>query len=148
MSLLQNLTFIKIGATGEALPIEATEWDAVHVPELGLMYSADNVGGKELNDEEADTACSALTLGGFTDWAQPKHRFELEATLDLSKKYPAIDERFFRNAKSDWYRTKHALAGSSGLVWLVHFSYGLVYYHHRDSRCWCRAVRSVSPAGQ
>ncbi|NMW23649.1 DUF1566 domain-containing protein [Rhodanobacter denitrificans] len=148
MSLLQHLTFIKIGSTGEALPIEATEWDAVHVPELGLMYSADNVGGKELDEEEADAACSALTLGGFTDWVQPTHRFELEAILDLSKRGPAIDERLFRNVKNDWYRTKHAIAGSSGLVWVVDFSYGAVYDYHRGSRCWCRAVRRVSPAGQ
>ena len=120
----------------------------MHVPELGLMYSADNVGGEKLDEEDADAACSALTLGGFTDWAQPSHRFELEAILDLSKYGPAIDERFFRNVKSDWYRTKHAIAGSSGYVWIVDFSGGYVSDYGRNGRCWCRAVRRVSPAGQ
>ena len=148
MSLLQQLNPVKISSTGEHLPIEATEWDAVFIPELAIMLSADNVGDKELNDEEADTACAALTLGGFTDWRQPSHRFELEAVLDLSKSYPAIDERFFRNTKSDWYRTKHEVAGSSGLVWVVYFDYGHVYGSYRYGRCWCRAVRSVSPASQ
>jgi hypothetical protein len=148
MSLPLQLNPVKISSTGEHLPIDAPEWDAVLIPELAIMVSADNVGDRELDEDEADTACAALTLGGFKDWRQPRHRFELEAIVDLSKSYPAIDERFFRNTKNDWYRTKHEVAGSSGLVWIVGFNGGYVDGYDRDLRCWCRAVRSVSPASQ
>jgi hypothetical protein len=142
------LTLVKISATGAQLPIEAPEWDAVLAPELGLMFSADNASDKPLNEKDADAACAALTLGGFTDWQLPSDRRDLEAILDLSKECPAIDERFFRNTKNSWYRTKHAVAGSSGLVWIVNFDLGYVNAGYRDYEQWVRAVRVVSPAGQ
>jgi hypothetical protein len=143
-----RITLIKISATGAQLPIEATEWDAVLAPELGLMFSADNASDKPLSEKDADAACAALTLGGFTDWQLPSDRRDLEAILDLSKECPAIDERFFRNTKNSWYRTKHAVAGSSGLVWIVGFSLGGVNGVYRGDERWVRAVRVVSPAGQ
>jgi RNA-directed DNA polymerase len=39
-------------------------------------------------------------------------------------------------------------AGSSGLVWIVNFNNGNVNNNNRNNRCWCRAVRSVSPASE
>ncbi|TPG50703.1 RNA-directed DNA polymerase [Rhodanobacter glycinis] len=39
-------------------------------------------------------------------------------------------------------------AGSSGYVWIVNFNNGNVNNNNRNNRCWCRAVRSVSPSGE
>jgi hypothetical protein len=141
MSLFK-LNPIKISSTGEHLPSDAPEWDAVYIPEIGRMFSADNVPGGELTEDEANVGCARLRLGGFNDWTQPDDRLELLISLD------PVCAPFFRNVKRAWYRTNHAVEGSSGLVWVVSFGGGLVNYDSRDNRCWCRAVRSVSPASQ
>ncbi|MGC1547813.1 MAG: DUF1566 domain-containing protein [Rhodanobacter sp.] len=147
MSLMQ-ITQIKIGKNGEQLPDDATEWDALYIPEYGRMWSADNVGDGRMNDVDATAACKALTLGGFTDWYEWS-REEALAIVDLTKFNPAVDERFLRNIKTDyWYRTSTEIAGSSDLVWGVYFSYGNVYNYNRYHRGLVRACRRVSPAGQ
>lgn len=138
-------TMIKISATGEQLLADAPEWDAVLLPEQGLMFSAGNASQKELNEKEANEACAALTLAGFNDWRVPT-RQELESILDLSRYSPAIDTTHFRDTKNDWYRTSTPCPWSSDRAWLVGFDYGGVYDGNRRYRAFVRAVRRVSPA--
>jgi hypothetical protein len=140
-------TMIKIGAQGEQLPAEATQWDAVLLPQLGLMFSATDTGEGELTFKQAEAACASLTLASFSDWRMPE-RQELEAILDLTRYEPAIDPAFFRDTKSDWYWTRTPTAWSSGCAWIVSFDDGGVGNGTRNLRAFVRAVRRVSPAGQ
>ena len=140
-------TMIKIAANGDQLPADAIAWDAVLLPRLGLMFSADDVSEEELTFTEAEAACSELTLAGFSDWTLPE-RHELEAILDLTRHNPAIDPTFFRDTQSDWYWTRTPTAWSPDCAWFVGFGSGSVYYGLRDDYAFVRAVRRVSPAGQ
>jgi hypothetical protein len=142
---------IKIGANGEQLPADATSWDAVLLPTLGLMFTAGNVSDDEQDYEDTETAVKALTVAGFSDWRIPE-RFELEAILDLKRYSPAVDPAFFRDTRSDWYWTStpcawNDRAGPSGSVWIVLFYGGFVYHDGRSLTAFARAVRAV-PAGQ
>jgi hypothetical protein len=104
------------------------------------------------NVDAAEAYVRDLRLGGFSDWTIAD--VDLHQTiLDRSLREPACNPIF--KSKGVWLVTstpykadKNKPAGSSGLVWFVHFGYGGVSYYHRDDRCWCRAVRSVSPASQ
>jgi hypothetical protein len=148
---MQQVSMIKIGANGEQLPEDATSWDAVLLPALGLMFTAGNVGDDEQDYEDTEAAVKALTVAGFSDWRIPE-RFELESILDLKRYSPAIDPVFFRDTRSDWYWTNTPCAwndrpGPSGSVWVVDFGGGGVNYDDRNSTAFARAVRAV-PAGQ
>jgi hypothetical protein len=143
---VNNPTMIKISSTGEQLPDTATAWDAVLLPDLGLMFAADNLSGDELNEDDANAQCQALSLAGFNDWRVPT-RPELEAILDLTRYNPAINPDYFRDTESDWYRTSTPLAWSSDSVWFVCFYYGSVGLLTRSSKAFVRPCRSVS-AGQ
>ncbi|MCP1375993.1 DUF1566 domain-containing protein [Dyella lutea] len=140
-------TMIKIAANGDQLPADAIAWDAVLLPGLGLMFSADDISEKELNFADAEAACASLNLAGFTDWRLPE-RLELEAILDLTRHSPAIDPTYFRDTQSDWYWTCTPTAWSSVYAWFVSFGHGHVLGNHRDSSAFVRAVRRVAPASQ
>ena len=140
-------TMIKIAANGDHLPADAIAWDAVLLPRLGLMFSADDVSEEELTFTEAEAACAALNLAGFNDWTLPE-RHELEAILDLTRYNPAIDPTFFRDTQSDWYWTRTPTAWSPDYAWIVGFDKGGVSGSRRGNYAFVRAVRRVSPAGQ
>ena len=140
-------TMIKIAPNGDHLPADAIAWDAVLLPRLSLMFSADDVSEEELTLADAEAACAALTLAGFNDWTLPE-RHELEAILDLTRYNPAIDPTFFRDTQSDWYWTRTPVAWSPDCAWIVLVSTGYVGSYHRSSNAFVRAVRRVSLAGQ
>jgi hypothetical protein len=144
---MENPVMIKIGANGEQLPDDASQWDAVLLPQLGLMFSATDVGDDEVDFDQAEAACASLSLSGFNDWRLPD-RQELEEILDLSRHSPAIDIKYFRDTKSDWYWTRTPTAWSSGHAWVVTFYGGIVDHDVRYGNAFVRAVRRVSPAGQ
>ena len=142
---------IKIGANGEQLLADATQWDAVLLPALGLMFAAKTLSEDEQDFEDTEAAIKALDTAGFSDWRLPE-RFELEAILDLTRYSPAINTDFFPDTQSDWYWTKTPCAwnnqdGPSGSVWFVYFDGGNVNSAPRGDSAFARAVRAV-PAGQ
>lgn len=136
--------FLKIGADGQPLPREATEWSAVHEPARLLMWTAADAVDEDVNHEEALQAVAALNErkhAGFDDWRMPTVD-ELYALADRSRFSPAIDTEFFPTTKNDWYWTSTPLAASpSDFAWFVDFGYGYVSYGNRGYSGRVRAVR-------
>jgi hypothetical protein len=147
--VLNTGTKIKIGARGAHLAHKSKKFAALLDTDTGLM-AAINVMPNPMTEDEALAAIAALNESkhaGFSDWRLPTLK-ELFGSVDYSRFSPAANPEFYPDVKSGWYRTSTPVAGSSGLVWVVGFNYGGVYDGNRDGRCWCRAVRSVSPASQ
>lgn len=132
--------FIKIGADGQQLPVDATNHVAVLLPAHGLMFSATSVIDSGVPQEQCEAACKALTLAGYSDWDLPTID-ELQLLVDRSRHDPAIDTDFFRDIQSDWYWSKTPAAWSSASAWGVSFSYGLVSVNHRLNGGFALAVR-------
>ena len=140
--------FSKIAADGSTLPVDATEWVAVLDSTTGLLWSAGNLGDKELNWQDAAKACSEFALCGYSDWRMPTVE-ELFCLADRSRYNPAIDTDFFPSTKSDWYWSSTPGASSpSGFAWGVDFDYGLSGYGGQSYTALVRPVRSASSARQ
>jgi hypothetical protein len=138
--------FAKIDDQGRALPADAVAHVAVYDATSGLMWTATDVGDGELSHADAEKACAALNVGGFTDWRLPAVE-ELFALADRSRQSPAIDVEFFPTCKSDWYWSSTPAAWSpSSAAWYVGFGDGYSGYDRRGSEMFVRAVRSVSAA--
>ncbi|NMW23648.1 DUF1566 domain-containing protein [Rhodanobacter denitrificans] len=138
-----------VGASKERYELSA-DGTMITDHKTGLIWEA-------VEHEFADAAAAeahvrGLRLGGHSDWIVADVDTQ-QTILDRSLREPACDPIF--NSNGGWLLTstpykadKNKPAGSSGLVWLVLFSYGGVHNGHRSNRCWCQAVRRVSPAGQ
>ena len=116
----------------------------------GLMWEAEE--HQFPNADAAEEYVRGLRTGGFSDWTVADVD-TMQTILDRSRREPACDPIF--KSKGGWLLTstpykseKDEPAGSSGLVWIVGFSYGGVGNVLRNSEQWVRAVRVVSPAGQ
>ena len=142
------MRFQKISSTGEPLSAEATDHAVVLDTITGLMWSANDVGSKELTHKAAEKAVAKLELAGFTDWRLPTVE-ELFLLADRSRYNPAIDTAAFPSCKSSWYWSSSPGASSpADGAWIVGFSYGHAYSDYRDGTAFVRAVRSVAPASQ
>jgi len=92
---------------------------------LGLMWQQTD-DGVERTQSEANSYCSALELGGFSDWRLPAVH-ELFNILDLSRKNPAVDPVFA--AEDSFYMTRDVYSVSGvNYPWLVDFSGGRVSF--------------------
>lgn len=132
--------FTKIGADGQKLPNDATEWVANLDPVSGLMWQKDDLG--ELDFKAAQKAVGTLELAGFKDWRLPTVE-ELFCLADRTRANPAIDVEAFPDCKSDWYWSGTAAAPSPGdYAWVVYFSNGLSYWLNQSFECFVRAVRA------
>lgn len=136
--------FLKIGADGQPLPRDASDWAAVHEPARALMWTAADAVDEDVNYDEAQAAIDALNaqaFAGFSDWRLPTVD-ELYALADRSRFSPAIDTEFFPTTKIDWYWTSTPLAASpSDCAWVVYFGDGNVLNGNRDYDHRVRAVR-------
>lgn len=141
---MTQLNLIKISADGAQLPADATKWDAVLLPDHGLMFSATHILPKDRPQQECIDACASLTLAGFSDWTLPSIE-QLQLVIDRTRYRPAINTDYFRNIQSDWYWTSSEFAGSSASAWFVYFFSGNVYGLHRSLSGFALAVREVQP---
>jgi hypothetical protein len=140
---MSPITLIKIGADGQPLPNDATEWAAVEVAGLGLQFTATQINEEEESQEELQARASALDLLGKTDWDLPTIE-ELQLLIDRTRYQPAINTDFFTNIQSDWYWSKTPAAWSSSAAWLVSFGGGYVCYGLRNGDGFALAVRRAS----
>jgi hypothetical protein len=143
---MKQLTRIKIGAAGQELPADATDWVAVKFPELDIMEARGNLSDKQLDDEDTAAALAKFKLAGFDNWREPE-LIESQIIVDTTRYNPACDPAFFSDTKSNWYRTCTATPWSSGRVFFVYFGGGSVHRVSRNGEAFCRPVRSLV-AGQ
>jgi hypothetical protein len=144
-SLASSATFVKIGADGQPLPLEATNHAAVFDPTTNLMHAV-GVCSVELTEEGTEELIVRLNAerhAGFDDWRVPTVKEGFSIT-DHTRYSPAANTEFFPDMQSDWYRTSTPTAWSSDGVFCVHFGYGGVDGLGRDGRAFVRPVRSVS----
>ena len=137
---MSNIKFIKIGADGQQLPNDATDWVAVELPEHGLTFSATSIVDTDVPQEQFEAAAKSLTLAGHSDWDLPTIE-ELSLLVDRSRYEPAINTEFFQDIQSDWYWSKTPAAWSSASAWFVDFNYGNVSYGNRTHDGFALAVR-------
>jgi Protein of unknown function (DUF1566) len=132
--------FTKIGAKGETLADDATEWVAVLDKATALIWTVKET--KRLPWEKAQAAVAKLDTAGFKDWRLPTVE-ELFLLADRTRVSPAIDTAYFPDCKSDWYWTSTPYASSPGVcAWLVYFFNGSAYWYDRDYDGYVRAVRA------
>ena len=96
---------------------------------------------KELNWQDAISACKELCFARHTDWRLPT-REELFSLTDDTRREPAINKEMFPDTKSSWYWTSTPLASYSGYAWIVYFYDGYVYVDVKDSSNYVRSVRA------
>ena len=137
---MTNIKFIKIGADGQQLPIDATDWVAVELPEHGLTFTATSIVESDVPQEQCDAAAKAMTLAGHSDWDLPTID-ELSLLVDRTRYEPAINTDFFQDIQNDWYWSKTPAAWSSASAWGVHFDGGYVGSGHRSGSGFALAVR-------
>ena len=140
---MSNIKFIKIGADGQQLPNEATDWVAVELPEHGLTFTATSIVDTDVPQEQCEAAAKALTLAGHSDWDLPTID-ELSLLVDRTRYEPAINTDFFTDIQIDWYWSKTPAAWSSASAWGVGFNYGSVNGNLRYANGFALAVRRAS----
>lgn len=97
----------------------------------GLCWQRDFSTAGQRNWTEAKSYCSALTLGGSSDWTLPSKE-ELMSLTDLSRSGPAIvggNSNIFTNVVSSYYWTSTSRGYSSPAshAWTVYFNSGYDY---------------------
>lgn len=134
------MRFIKISATGEELPDDATEWSAVKDAKRKLMWSVAEMD--VMTHPEALQAVAALTTSGFTDWRLPSIE-QLFLLANRKRHSPAIDTAYFPHCRSEWYwaATRHVQNPASH-AWMVNFLDGFAAWGGRESNDYgVRAMR-------
>ena len=137
---MSNIKFIKIGADGQQLPHDATEWVAVELPEHGLTFTATSIVDSDVPQEQCEAVAKALTLAGHSDWDLPTIE-ELALLVDRTRYSPAINTDYFRDIQDDWYWSKTPATWSSASAWGVSFSLGVVLNFRRGGYGFALAVR-------
>ena len=110
----------------------------------GLQWQDDEeVGQVEKTWEEAKSYCSALSVGGKSDWRLPTPK-ELMMIVDNSKFGSALDSTFVNvTSNSCWSSTSSA--SDSSFAWIVSFYYGYVSWYSKTYEYSVRCVRGGQP---
>ena len=138
---VKDSRFTKLDATLQNLPDSATHHVAVRDNTSGLIWTADKVGSDRVTHSAAVAACKKFDLAGCKEWRLPTIQ-ELLTIVDYERSDPAIDTRFFKNAKSAWYWSSSPCAAYSDHAWLVGFDGGVSDWLNRNNNGFVRAVRA------
>jgi hypothetical protein len=101
--------------------------------ETGLTWTKETLA----KDVTYEDALKVLGEG----WRLPTIK-ELFSLADHTREAPAIDVEVFPDTESNWYWSSTPTAWNEAAVWVVLFSYGLVYDSLRYDRACVRAVRA------
>nr|MBC8236666.1 DUF1566 domain-containing protein [Candidatus Sulfurimonas ponti] len=122
-----------------ATPNYTRDSDIVQDHLTGLMWQ-DDATPSAMTWTDAGAYCSALTLGGYTDWRLPT-RAELQGIADYGRYNPAIDPTF-QNTVSNVYWSSTTYANGTGNAWYLHFYVGYQYNYTKTGSFYVRCVRA------
>lgn len=127
-------------ATVRELPRFEAQGDIVNDSRTGLIWSRENVPGGQMKWKEAQKACEAMRIGGYSDWRMPTIR-ELLSLVDYEKSSPAIDPAFKCEPAAYWSATAYA-PSPGDLAWVVNFDGGYSDWYLQSNEYFVRAVRA------
>ena len=99
----------------------------------------EEVGQVRKTWEDAKSYCSALLVGGQSDWRLPTPK-ELMMIVDNGKFNPALNSTFV-NVASNNYWSSTSDASDSSSAWFVSFGNGVVYWNSKTDERSVRCVR-------
>ncbi len=107
----------------------------------GLQWQ-DDAAAKTVtkNWADAQTYCSNLTLGGYSDWRLSTID-ELMYIADRSRRNPAINPAF-QNTRSGYYWSSMSVVGNEDNAWYVYFGYGNDSWGDKSDSDYVRCVRA------
>jgi PKD repeat protein len=154
--------YIKVNASGNALPDSATSWSCVYdnVNELlwevktddGGIHDKDNtyrwggaaeqsLGGENYGDwDELVNGTNTETLCGQSNWGVPSIE-QLRDLVARGQGSPTIDTDYFPNTKMAWFWSSSPNANHGSYAWGLSFYYG--NYRNHNGRGGDRSVRLV-----
>ena len=94
----------------------------------------------DTSGDTAESYCSDLTLGGFTNWRLPTIQ-ELRGIVDYSMSYPSINSIFI-NGDSNYYWSSNTSASYSLGAWIIYFGNGNDEYYDKSMSNYIRCVRT------
>lgn len=106
---------------------------------LGQSWDGTTCTGAASTHTWADALTKAKALGN--GYRLPNIK-ELHSLTEKACVDPAINEQFFPNTTTDWYRSASPYANYGGNVWLVNFQFGLSYHYNKHNSFYVRAVRT------
>ncbi len=136
--------FIKLDASGAALPASAADWAQVIDNETGLIWMAD-ASKERMTFPQAKTYAESLGTGAAS-WRLPTIK-ELLSLVDYTRHSPAIDTEFFRCESAFHWSSTPVASSPSVCARYVGFYGGNSYYNYQSYDAFVRAVRSA-PASQ
>jgi pimeloyl-ACP methyl ester carboxylesterase len=147
-------SYTKMDANGNALPDSATTWAMVRDNVTGLIWEnktddggihdKDNTYTWQAAQDVFIAQLNAQNFGGHHDWRMPTVK-ELSFLMHADKPYPGptIETVFFTNTMSSGYWSSTTSADNTGVAWSVYFVYGSVSYGVNKSHSYyVRAVRA------
>ena len=163
--------YIRLDASGSALPDSAASWAMVRDNATGLVWEmkqaadgiknyasphdADNVytwcdgssgePGAGTDTSDFIAALNAARFGGYSDWRLPEPA-ELLSIVQYAASGSAFDTAFFPEMTATIYWTSAPYAIRPDYAWVVNFYYGILTYMYKPYFCRARAVRSGGPA--
>lgn len=129
-------------AIGPAFPSPASfsvQGDVVYDAATGLVWQRD-LGLEARSFADAQKACDALTLGGFSDWRVPT-RIELASIVHYDTSPPATMKTEFFDTPLAPLWTSSPYAGSPTQAWACDFLSGAFSPHERTAAYRVRCVR-------
>ena len=145
-------TKIKLSASGERLPDDATDFAATLNTETNRITAPASLHPKQMDHAAAVKAIAELNAAnyaGISTWRLGK-RWEHIADTDPQFSNPIVDPAFYPGTPSDYVWTEESVpkAWSADLVFVVNFYGGSVNDYRRYDEAFVRPVCSVPSSGQ
>lgn len=139
---IKMMRYIKISASGEQLPDDATEWAAVLDTQTDLMWQKNRCigryGWREIR--EAVNFINKQAPGGFADWRMPKKK-ELKSLI-IKNDSPTIDARYFPKVTGSSFWTSSTHAYFADVAWMIDFYDGREDYYSKSVALFVLLVRN------